>query len=240
MNNQKTGNTLNLALDATSREREASMNLNAGYEKETQRWKLIIRYFGAASELETDEIVVTPLLGNYGIADIPQDQIEGFAQNPAVEYIEAPKRLYFAAYEGRQISCVNPVQNQSPYLFGKGILIACIDSGVDYTHPDFRNEDGSTRILRLWDQSIPGNPPKGYRIGSAGDRSGKWKRKSGNGAWRSAGEQSVGGEAGDPGTEWISQNHRADAGGGLCDPYRTGASDAGGDQSELRKQLWST
>ena len=33
MNNQKTGNTLNLALDATSREREASMNLNAGYEK---------------------------------------------------------------------------------------------------------------------------------------------------------------------------------------------------------------
>ena len=166
MNNQKTGNTLNLALDATSREREASMNLNAGYEKETQRWKLIIRYFGAASELETDNIVITPLLGNYGIADIPQDQIEGFAQNPAVEYIEAPKRLYFAAYEGRQTSCVNPVQNQSPYLFGKGILIACIDSGVDYTHPDFRNEDGSTRILRLWDQSIPGNPPKGYRIGS--------------------------------------------------------------------------
>ena len=48
MNNQKTGNTLNLALDATSREREASMNLNAGYEKDTQRWKLIIRYFGAA------------------------------------------------------------------------------------------------------------------------------------------------------------------------------------------------
>ena len=166
MNNQKTGNTLNLALDATSREREASMNLNAGYEKETQRWKLIIRYFGAASELETDNIVITPLLGNYGIADIPQNQIEGFAQNPAVEYIEAPKRLYFAAYEGRQTSCVNPVQNQSPYLFGKGILIACIDSGVDYTHPDFRNEDGSTRILRLWDQSIPGNPPKGYRIGS--------------------------------------------------------------------------
>lgn len=179
MNNQKTGNTLNLALDATSREREASMNLNAGYEKDTQRWKLIIRYFGAASELETDEIVITPLLGNYGIADIPQDQIEGFAQNPAVEYIEAPKRLYFAAYEGRQTSCVNPVQNQSPYLFGKGILIACIDSGLDYTHPDFRNEDGSTRILRLWDQSIPAIPPKGIGSAVSTHRSrsiGHWKR----------------------------------------------------------------
>lgn len=166
MNSQKAGNTLNLALDATFREREASMNLNVGYEKETQRWNLIIRYFGEASELETDGIFITPLLGNYGIADIPQNRIERFAQNPAVEYIEAPKRLYFAAYEGRQVSCVNPVQNQSPYLFGKGILIACIDSGVDYTHPDFRNTDGTTRILRLWDQTIPGNPPKGYRIGS--------------------------------------------------------------------------
>ena len=166
MNSQKAGNTLNLALDATFREREASMNLNVGYEKETQRWNLIIRYFGEASELETDGIFITPLLGNYGIADIPQNRIERFAQNPAVEYIEAPKRLYFAAYEGRQVSCVNPVQNQSPYLFGKGILIACIDSGVDYTHPDFRNTDGTTRILRLWDQTIQGNPPKGYRIGS--------------------------------------------------------------------------
>ena len=136
MNSQKAGNTLNLAFDATFREREASMNLNVGYEKETQRWNLIIRYFGEASELETDGIFITPLLGNYGIADIPQNRIERFAQNPAVEYIEAPKRLYFAAYEGRQVSCVNPVQNQSPYLFGKGILIACIDSGVDYTHPD--------------------------------------------------------------------------------------------------------
>ena len=57
MNSQKAGNTLNLALDATFREREASMNLNVGYEKETQRWNLIIRYFGEASELETDGIL---------------------------------------------------------------------------------------------------------------------------------------------------------------------------------------
>ena len=37
---------------------------------------------------------------------------------------------------------------------------------MDYTHPDFRNEDGSSRILALWDQTIPGNPPEGYLIGT--------------------------------------------------------------------------
>lgn len=102
MNNQKTGNTLNLALDATSREREASMNLNAGYEKDTQRWKLIIRYFGAASELETDEIVITPLLGNYGIADIPQDQIEGLCTESGGRVYRSTEEIVFAA-RGRRL-----------------------------------------------------------------------------------------------------------------------------------------
>lgn len=33
-------------------------------------------------------------------------------------------------------------------------MVAVIDSGVDYFHPDFRNEDGTTRIVSLWDQTI--------------------------------------------------------------------------------------
>lgn len=33
-------------------------------------------------------------------------------------------------------------------------MVAVIDSGVDYFHPDFRNEDGTTRIVALWDQTI--------------------------------------------------------------------------------------
>ena len=37
---------------------------------------------------------------------------------------------------------------------------------MDYFHPDFRNADGSSRILRLWDQSIQGNPPQGYVTGT--------------------------------------------------------------------------
>lgn len=51
-------------------------------------------------------------------------------------------------------------------LTGSGTLLGIIDSGIDYAHPDFRNEDGSTRIFMLWDQTIVGDPPDGYEVGT--------------------------------------------------------------------------
>ena len=47
------------------------------------------------------------------------------------------------------------------------MLVGIIDSGIDYRHPDFCNEDGTTRITALWDQSDEnGTPPDGYRFGT--------------------------------------------------------------------------
>ncbi|NCB93161.1 MAG: peptidase S8 [Clostridia bacterium] len=166
MDNQKIANLLNLALDATSREREESMELDVGYDEQTQRWDIIVRYVGDIGSLETPDILVTKLLGNYAVINLPQDEIENIAQNPLVEYVEKPRRIFFSAFTGRAVSCVNAVQNQGLRLMGEGVLIACIDSGIDYAHQDFLNEDGTTRILRLWDQTISGDPPNGYRIGT--------------------------------------------------------------------------
>ena len=83
-----------------------------------------------------------------------------------IEYIEKPKRLFFARAEGKRASCMTPVQRPPLSLSGRGILVAVLDSGVDYRHEEFRNPDGSSRILAYWDQSVPGNPPEGYYIGS--------------------------------------------------------------------------
>ena len=36
---------------------------------------------------------------------------------------------------------------------GRGVMIGFIDTGIDYRLPAFRNPDGSTRILGIWDQA---------------------------------------------------------------------------------------
>lgn len=39
-------------------------------------------------------------------------------------------------------------------LRGKGVLVAIIDTGIDYTNPVFNNPDGTSRIVAIWDQTI--------------------------------------------------------------------------------------
>lgn len=166
MENQKISNLLNLAMEATPKEREESLELDVGFDPADQLWDVIVRYVGDIESLADAQIAITPLLGNYAVVTLPQSAIDGFAKNPQIEYVEKPKRLFFATLTGRSVSCINSIQNQGLMLFGKGVLVACIDSGIDYTHRDFQNEDGTTRIVSLWDQTIPGNPPEGYRIGT--------------------------------------------------------------------------
>lgn len=45
---------------------------------------------------------------------------------------------------------------RQPYLdlYGQGVMIGLVDTGVDFTHEAFINADGSSRIVALWDQTI--------------------------------------------------------------------------------------
>lgn len=169
---QKIENLLNLALDATQEEREKSLELNVGYDQADRTWDLIVRYSGSLEALRDLGVQVVELRGGYAILTIRESLIPMLASLSQIEYVEKPKRLFFSVSQGKTASCIDTVQLDIPVpgvgeaLFGKGILVAVIDSGVDYTHPDFRNPDGSSRISAIWDQSVPGNPPEGYFLGT--------------------------------------------------------------------------
>ncbi|MCH5251774.1 MAG: S8 family serine peptidase [Lachnospiraceae bacterium] len=171
MADQKIENLLELALDTPEQTREKSENLSAGYDTTDNLWEVIIRYSGDIGELDGEFTQVTPLLGGYAILRLSEAMLETLSSNPQVEYIEKPKALSFTLYEGKLASCIPPVQREPYNLSGKGILVAVIDSGIDLFHPDFRNEDGTTRLTGLWDQTLTnGTPPMGYPIGRYFDR----------------------------------------------------------------------
>ena len=160
-------NQLNLALDVPQSVRDKTLDLDVGYDAETNLWELIVKYHGdlrsIAEELQAS---IVELANGYAIITISEYLIERLAEYEEIEFIEKPKRLFYEVNVGRSASCINPLQTGIYNLFGEDVLIAVIDSGIDYSHMDFRNEDGSTRILALWDQTITGVPPSGYQIGT--------------------------------------------------------------------------
>ena len=173
MDNQKRENLLNLALDATEEERLKSVNLNVGYAPGEKTWELIVRYNGSLESLRDEGIRVDELAAGYAVLVVPESRIEQVSAMEQIVYIEKPKRLFFASNMARAASCLSTIQTSigagaggtgtggagagvisslESGLTGKGVLVAVIDSGIDYFHPDFRNPDGTTRIGLLVDQ----------------------------------------------------------------------------------------
>lgn len=91
----------------------------------------------------------------FGIVNIPVDNLWRLANVSSIQYIELPKSLYTTDSQSNRAACVNTAR-ESFGIQGEGILVGFIDTGIDYTHPAFRNEDGTTRIDYIYDLSDNG------------------------------------------------------------------------------------
>ncbi len=131
-------------------------------------WQVLVKYNGDIESVARTEGGFAQIISNqFAVLTLPTERIDSLLKYTQVEYIETPKRLVYGEQTSMEASCITPVQNNPPFrLKGEGVLLGIIDSGINYTHPDFRNADGTTRIAYIWDQTIAGNPPEGYLIGT--------------------------------------------------------------------------
>lgn len=78
-----------------------------------------------------------------------------------------PKCFGLMDMEALQEMEIIPVRRSALDLTGSGVLVGIIDTGIDYQNPVFRYEDGSSKIVSIWDQEEQsGVPPQDFYYGS--------------------------------------------------------------------------
>ncbi|HBF66545.1 MAG TPA: peptidase, partial [Clostridium sp.] len=127
----------------------------------TDRFKLYVQdnpYLKLGTEMANELIVVYTHRDNLPslFEDLGNDFNEFF-----------PKILSPLDSRSNEDSGITQIQNQ-PFLSlsGRNVVIGFVDTGIDYTKEAFRFEDGSSKILFLWDQTIDGNRPDYLYFGS--------------------------------------------------------------------------
>ncbi|MCC8067544.1 MAG: S8 family serine peptidase [Clostridiales bacterium] len=128
---------------------------------------LIVRRFSSLSDLVSSRSLPSqPVDDQFSILYAPLS--DNLATVDEIGYFAVPKLFTGLNVVSLEASGILPVRIRTYLqLSGAGVLVGFLDSGIDYTHPAFRNEDGSSRILRLWDQSdTRGTPPAGISYGT--------------------------------------------------------------------------
>lgn len=163
--NQKLEDILQLALQTPEQTRALTEELNVGFDTQARTWELIVKYHGSLETLKALGIEVEYLIAGYAVLTVPEQFVDRMVELEEIEYVEMPKRYFYDIEMPTDNSCIAQVTLRHPNLSGAGVLVAVLDSGIDYKLPEFRKSDGSTRIRFLWDQTLQPEAPAGAGTG---------------------------------------------------------------------------
>ncbi|BAY14564.1 peptidase S8/S53 [Anabaenopsis circularis NIES-21] len=102
------------------------------------------------SHLAQYGIEVNQNAGHVRTAFLPIESLDALSEEPAIQRIKPSRKLKLRMDVAPQAVKLPEFKNKTG-LSGKGVIIGVVDSGIDPKHPAFAG-----RILRLWDQTLPG------------------------------------------------------------------------------------
>ncbi len=127
-----------------------------------------VRFTGnGLDELRARGVLVRSILGDVASVSIPPSRLTEVAALSQVLRLESAKRPVIrldqsvpATHAQLLRSGVNPANWIGGT--GQGVLVGIIDTGLDASHPDFRNPDGTSRVAYFWNQrdDAIGTPPQ--------------------------------------------------------------------------------
>ncbi len=131
----------------------------------------------AASVREKGGVVLQDFGDGICAAFLPTDSLGVLNESPSILCMEAnaPAQLTNDTsavitgvtkawgFENSLTSNFKPQTSSIPQAFtGKGVIAGVMDVGFDFTHPAFRNDDGSSRIKWFWDPLAQNSDPDAY------------------------------------------------------------------------------
>lgn len=112
---------------------------------------------------------VGAVVSEYVTARIPLTSIAELSASSNIEAIEAARALRLdndSSTRAIRVDAVRQLVNgEWQGATGQGAIVGVYDTGIDFFHGDFIDEQGHTRVLGLWDQTRTGIPPAGFTSG---------------------------------------------------------------------------
>ncbi|MEM9052345.1 MAG: S8/S53 family peptidase [Bacteroidota bacterium] len=127
-----------------------------------------------SSFVRTNGGVLKGIVGDVASIRIPVTNIHALQKAEFVDFIEftlaKPEMLADQMIINNNIHPIHSGANPLPQSYlGDDVILGIVDSGIELDHPDFQHEDGSTRVLFLWDhrqdEDDPFRVPEPYGYG---------------------------------------------------------------------------
>ncbi|MDE6845694.1 MAG: S8 family peptidase [Lachnospiraceae bacterium] len=138
------------------------------------------------ADLITDYVVADQMLGtlpvdfcfhgideSYGVVNVNRSMMPpmsiGYYGYSAIPVLYGLMQIGNDLFNPENLAATGSIRVQNPPLSlqGNGVIIGFIDTGIRYQLDVFRREDGTSRIMAIWDQTIQdGEPPEGFLYGT--------------------------------------------------------------------------
>jgi len=107
------------------------------------------------------------ITNSIGVISTPEQNLDTLLKDvPTITFID-PRYMYVLQDTSpTSVDNINAIKS-NPYLSltGKGVLVGMIDTGIDYLNEEFIRDDGTSRIISIWDQSIQDGQDTSVYIG---------------------------------------------------------------------------
>jgi len=126
------------------------------------------------SYVRENDGAIKGIVGNIASVRISASDLEGLRTAEYIDFIEfslsKPQMLADVMITNNNIHPIHAGAEPLPQAYlGEDVIIGIIDSGLELDHPDFQNDDGTTRVIALWDhtqeETDPFRVPEPYGYG---------------------------------------------------------------------------